>query len=116
VRLIQVTIPTGKREAILGALDDEGIDYVVSDETSGRDYTAIAYVPLPQSAVEPVLDRLREEGIDEEGYTVVLDANTVISRRFQELQERYDEDESDERIAREELVVRARAMAPPMSV
>jgi len=116
VRLIQVTIPTGKREAILGALDDEEIDYVVSDETSGRDYTAIAYVPVPQSAVEPVLDRLRDEGINEEGYTVVLDANTVVSRRFQQLQERYDKDESEERIAREELVVRARAMAPPLSI
>ena len=115
MRLIQVTIPTGKREAILGALDDEEIDYVVSDETSGRDYTAIAYVPVPQSAVEPVLDRLRNEGIDEEGYTVVLDANTVVSRRFQELQERYDKDQTEERIAREELIVRARAMAPPLT-
>lgn len=116
MRLIQVTIPTGKRDAILGALDDEEIDYVLSDETSGREYTAIAYVPVPQNAVEAVLDRLREEGIDEEGYTVVLDANTVVSRRFEELQERYEEEEeSEERIAREELVTSTRSMAPPLS-
>ena len=115
MRLIQVTIPTGKRDAVLGALDDEGIDYVVSDETSGRDYTAIAYVPVPQAAVEPVLDRLREVGVDDRGYTVVLDANTVVSSRFEELQERYEEEEDEERIAREELVVRARSLAPPLS-
>ena len=115
MRLIQVTIPTGKRDAILGALDDEEIDYVVSDESSGRDYTAIAYVPVPQAAVEPVLDRLRQEGIDEDGYTVVLEANTVVSRRFEALQEKYEQSGEEERIAREELVVRARALAPPMT-
>ena len=40
MRLVQVTIPAGKREAVLELLDEEGIDYVVTDETSGREYTA----------------------------------------------------------------------------
>jgi uncharacterized hydrophobic protein (TIGR00341 family) len=116
VRLIQVTIPAGKRDAVLDALADEGADYVLSDETSGRQYTAIAYVPVPQTAVEPILERLREVGIEEDGYTVVLDASTVVSRDFDALQERYaEDDDSDERIAREELIAAARDLAPPFS-
>jgi uncharacterized hydrophobic protein (TIGR00341 family) len=115
VRLVQVTIPAGKRDAILRALDDEGIDYVVNDETSGREYTGVAYFPLPSAAVEPVLARLREVGVDEDGYTVVVDANTVISRQFDELRERYDEEEDEDRIAREELTARAGDLAPSFS-
>jgi uncharacterized hydrophobic protein (TIGR00341 family) len=44
---------------------------------------------------------------------VVLNAETVVSRRFDELKERYEEDEeSDDRIARQELVARAEDLAP----
>ncbi|WP_181686408.1 TIGR00341 family protein [Halorhabdus salina] len=112
MRLVQITIPAGKREAIEGALDDEDVDYVLTDETSGREYTAVAYVPLPTNAVEPVLERLREAGIDEQAYTVVVEANTVISRRFEELQDRYAEERDEERIAREELTSKAADLAP----
>ena len=113
MRLVQVTIPAGKREAVLHELDDEGIDYVLSEETSSREFTGIVYFPLPTTAVEPVLDRLRETGLDEDAYTVVLDAETVISRRFEELEERYAEDEDNEqRIAREEIHTRAKELAP----
>ena len=117
MRLVQVTIPTGKRQAVLGALDDEGIDYVVSDETSGRDVTAVVSFPLPKEAVEPVLDHLREVGIDEESYTIVVDAETVVSRRFEQLRERYEETaEETERIAREELAAKAAGLLPDFSV
>jgi uncharacterized hydrophobic protein (TIGR00341 family) len=106
-------VPAGKRESILRALDDEGIDYVVTDETSSREYTATVTFPLPSAAVEPVLERLREVGLDRDAYTVVLDAETVISRRFDDLVERYEEDEENgDRIAREELAARARSLAP----
>jgi uncharacterized hydrophobic protein (TIGR00341 family) len=105
-------VPPGKREAVLDALDDEGIDYVVTDETSNREYTASVSFPLPQAAVEPVLERLREAGLERDAYTVVLDAETVISRRFDDLVDRYEEEESGDRIAREELAARARALAP----
>lgn len=113
MRLVQVTIPAGKREAILGALDDEEIDYVLSEESSGGDYTAIVFFPLPTNAVEPVLESLREAGLDEQAYTVVLDAKTVESRKFDALTERYAEEEkSDDRIAREELIATAADLAP----
>jgi uncharacterized hydrophobic protein (TIGR00341 family) len=106
-------VPPGKREAVLRALDDEGIDYVVTEETSNRAYTASVSFPLPQAAVEPVLERLHDAGLDREAYTVVLDAETVISRRFDDLVDRYEEsEENGDRIAREELAARARSLAP----
>ncbi|MFW6017936.1 MAG: TIGR00341 family protein [Halapricum sp.] len=112
MRLLQVTIPTGKRQAIERALEDEGVDYVMTDETSNREYTAVAYVPLPTNAVEPVLEQLREAGLDDQAYTVVVEANTVISREFDALQEEYAEEKDEERIAREELTSKAKGLAP----
>jgi len=112
VRLVQVTIPSGKREAVLETLDDEGVDYVVTDETSNREYAAIAYVPLPKNAVEPILASLREVGLGDEMVTVVVEANTVVSRRFEQLQERYAKEEDEDRIAREELTAAASSLAP----
>ncbi len=113
VRLVQLTIPAGKRETILAALDDEEIDYVVTDETSGREFTGVVYFPLPANAVEPVLDRLQEEGISDDAYTVVVDAETVISRKFDRLEEKYATDDVEEdRISRQELRTEADEMTP----
>jgi uncharacterized hydrophobic protein (TIGR00341 family) len=112
VRLVQVTIPSGKRETLLRALDDEGVDYVVSDETSSREYAAIAYVPVPTAAVEDVIAALRDAGLGDDAYTVVLDAHTVISRSFDELAAEYEENENGDRIAREELTAAAANLAP----
>jgi len=108
-----VTIPTGKRDAVLGALDDAGIDYVVNDETSGREYTAVVHFPLPTGAVEDVLESLHDVGLSEDAYTIVIKAETVVSRQFDELAKEYEE--SEERgghIARQELVARANDLAP----
>jgi uncharacterized hydrophobic protein (TIGR00341 family) len=112
VRLLQVAVPTGKRDTVLKSLDGEGVDYVVTDETSGRDVTAVVYAPLPTPAVEPVLERLQEAGIDDSSFTVVLDASTVVSRQFDELEEQYAEDRDEDRIARQELYSRASDLAP----
>lgn len=106
-------MPTGKREAVLDALDDEGIDYVVTDETSGREYTAVVHFPIPTEGVEDALDALRSAGLSEDAYTVVLSAETVVSRHFDELKERYaEEEENGDQIAREELEARAEELAP----
>ncbi|WP_049982830.1 TIGR00341 family protein [Halorubrum sp. BV1] len=110
-------IPAGKRAAVVRALDDEGVDYVVTDETSGREYTAVATFPLPTAAVEPVLERLREAGIDERTYTVIVAAETVISRRFEALEEEYAEESEHggDRISREELQTKADDLASGIS-
>jgi len=114
VRLVQVTVPAGKRDAVLDRLDEEGVDYVVTDETGSREYTAVVHFPLPTEAVEEVLDSLRSVGLSEDAYTVVLSAETVVSRRFEQLEDRYENDEtsSGDRIAHEELVARAEDLAP----
>ncbi|MBX0348966.1 MULTISPECIES: TIGR00341 family protein [Haloarcula] len=114
MRLVHLSVPTGKREAALGVLDDEGIDYVVSDETSNRDIAAVVSFPLPTNALEPVLEALREVGIDDDAYTVVVDANTVISRQFEALEDRFAEEEDEDRIAREELTSKANDLAPSL--
>ena len=115
MRLVQVTIPAGKREAVLDLLDEQGIDYVVTDETSGREYTAVAYFPLPTNAVEPILESLRAAGLERQAYTVVVSAETVASEKFEALQEEYDErEDSEERIARQELEARATELAPAL--
>jgi uncharacterized hydrophobic protein (TIGR00341 family) len=106
-------VPAGKRDAVLSVLDDRGIDYVLSDETSGREYTAVVSFPLPTSAVETVLDQLRSEaGIDRDAYTVVLNAETVVSQKYEQLEKEWEEGEEGERIARDELIARASDLAP----
>ena len=114
MRLVQVTIPTGKRDAVRDVLDDAGVDYTLTDETSKREFTAVAAFPLPTNAVEPVMDQLKEIGLTEDAITVVLDANTVVSRRFDRLQEEYanDDERDDDRIAREELRAAAGGLMP----
>ncbi|PSQ59320.1 TIGR00341 family protein [Halobacteriales archaeon SW_7_71_33] len=115
MRFVQVTVPTGKRETVLAALDEEGVDYVVTDETSGREYNAVVSVPLPTGAVEPVLEAMRAAGVERDAYTVVIAAETVESERFDRLEERYEEEENKEGIAREELRARAEDFAPSLS-
>jgi len=113
VRLVQVMIPSGKREAVLSVLDENGIDYALSDETSSRRYTAVVSFPLPTNAVEPILDQLRDEtGIDREAYTVVLDAETVISERYEQLEKEWTKNTEGNRISRDELVARVSELAP----
>ncbi|MEF8877433.1 MAG: TIGR00341 family protein [Haloarculaceae archaeon] len=108
MRFVQVSVPAGKRAAVVGVLDDEGIDYVLTEETGRRGYTHIVSFPLPTNAVEPVLDRLEGIGVGENGYTVVVEAQSVTSREFEKLRKRYAEEEkSEERIAREELAATA---------
>ncbi|MWV40725.1 TIGR00341 family protein [Natrialba sp. INN-245] len=117
MRLVQLTVPTGKRETILETLDERGIDYVVTDEDSNRDYTAVVYFPLPSPAVEVVLDEIQEAGIDEDAYTVVVDAETVVSRRFEALREEYENgDVESDRISRQELQAEAESLTPTFAV
>ncbi|KAB1198029.1 MULTISPECIES: TIGR00341 family protein [Haloferax] len=115
MRLVQVLVPTGKRKTVLRTLDEEGVDYAVSDESSGRGFVAVVTFPVPKEAVEPVLARLRDAGIERDAYTVVMNAETVASRRFDELVAKYEEDdENGDRIAREELASKAADLAPSL--
>ncbi len=111
MRLVQVLVPRGKRDAVLDALDEEGVDYAVFDETGRETYSALVTFPVPPSAVEPILDRLRRVGVEEDAFTIVLQPETVVSKRIGDLKHQY----TGINIAREELQERAEEMAPELS-
>jgi uncharacterized hydrophobic protein (TIGR00341 family) len=112
-RLVFVTVPVGKRDAVLGVLDDEDIEYTLADETGTREYACAVHFPLPTNAVEPVLDRLREVGVDSDAITVTVETQTVVSRGYDRLENRFAEDEeTPEQIAREELRSAAEELVP----
>jgi uncharacterized hydrophobic protein (TIGR00341 family) len=116
VRLVQISVPPGERDTVLGVLDEYDIDYVLTDETGSRRYTAVVYFPLPTEAVQDVLDDLRDAGLSEDSHTVVLAAETVVSRRFEKLRKKYETEEgSGEQVAREELKSTANSLvrSPP---
>lgn len=63
MRLVQVLIPKGKRDSVLKALDAEEIDYAAWNETGRGDFEALVQFPVPPVGVEPLLDKLRKEGL-----------------------------------------------------
>ncbi|MXV61338.1 TIGR00341 family protein [Natronorubrum sp. JWXQ-INN-674] len=117
MRYLEITVPEGKRRAVLDILEDEGIDYVVSDETSGRGYTAVVRFPVPTRAVEPVLDRLRRAGISDESSVVVINAETVISEQFATLRDQYSHGgQKGARTSRQVLRTKADELTPPFTI
>ncbi len=76
-----------------------------------KEFSALVTFPVPPSAVEPILEKLRDVGIEEDAFTIVLQPETVVSRRIGELKRRY----AGVNIAREELRDRAAEMAPDRS-
>ncbi|MDQ2049697.1 TIGR00341 family protein [Natronolimnohabitans sp. A-GB9] len=117
MRYVEVTVPTGRKGAVLEILEDEGINYVVSDETSGRDYVAVVRFPIPSQAVEQVLDRLTEAGISDDASIVVIDAETILSDDFARLKEQYSRGRpAGGRISRHELQTRAADLTPSFAV
>ncbi len=117
MRLVQISVPPGTRELVLETLDTEEVDYFVSDETGGSKYTAIVSFSLPDNAVEPILDALREGGLGDDAHIIIVDAETVISEDFNDLQDRFEsEDVTEERISRQELQTRAAELTPAFSI
>lgn len=115
MRLVQIAVPAGKRESIRRVLEDEEIDYVVTEETGQREYTVVFTFPLPTNAVEHVLDRLHEAGFGKDTYTVIVDAESVASRRFEALADRFAEEGNESRVARQELLTTAESLASSLS-
>ncbi|WP_277552548.1 TIGR00341 family protein [Halobaculum limi] len=111
MRLVQVLIPEGNSGAVLSALDEQGVDYVVFPEIGRGGFEAMVQFPIPPSGVETVLERMVEAGIDDDAYTIVLATETVVSRNLSALEARFP----GLRISREELHARARELAPANS-
>ncbi|XGI83227.1 TIGR00341 family protein [Halorutilales archaeon Cl-col2-1] len=124
MRLIHVGVPSGKLEAVVEALEDAGVEYTVTatHETSNGEYSDVIVFPAEDEEVENHLERLREAGVEKDGYAAVTDTETVISRKLEERREEKeeekenengggeDEEESDTRISREEMISTAREM------
>ena len=112
MRYITLRVPESCRSEVIGVLDDEKIDYVLTAE-DGTEESAVVQFPLPKQAVESVLARLREAGLSEDNYTVVMTAESAQTPRFDRLEERYVEgSEDDARISHEELRATALEMTP----
>ncbi len=117
MRYLEVTVPKGRRRAVLDVLDDEGIDYVVSDETSGRGFAAVVRFPLPTRAVEPVLDRLNRAGISDDTRVVIIDAETVISQEFDDLLDQHSHGGTKgARTSRQVLRTKAEELTPAFPI
>ncbi|WP_440771001.1 TIGR00341 family protein [Natronorubrum sp. DTA28] len=116
MRYLEITVPKGKRRAVLDILEEEGVDYVVSDETSGRGYTAVVRFPLPTRAVEPVLDRLKRAGISDDSSVVVINAETVLSEQFSTLRDQYSQGGKGARTSRQVLRTKASELTPPFPI
>lgn len=115
MRLVQISVPTGKRSAVVHYLQEEEIDFTLTNEVSDNNFDAVVNIPLPAEAVESVLDDIRDLGVNDEAITVVLQANSITSRRYDALEERFAKDESEsDRIGRTEITGKSKELMPSM--
>ena len=117
MRFVQLAIPQDIEEQIVSVLEAEEIEYLLTaDEANNRFDTVCTFV-IPTNAVEGILELLRDAGLSDEHQTVVMEAETVISRKFEDLEDSLDRDEhSEDQIAREELVSRANELTPTLPI
>jgi len=113
MRYLEITIPEGRRAAVLGVLDEAAINYVMSDETSSERFSDVVRFPLPNRAVEPILDKLAEADIPE-SRVIVINAETVISEEFGAVREQYSQGGvKGQRTSRQVSVRKPRSSPPP---
>lgn len=111
MRLIRTLVARSDREMVLDVLDEQGVDYVVSEEGSDRNAVVVEF-PLPAQAVELVLGALRDAGHDDR-YTVIVEAESAVAENFDELEDRFvTGGEEDESIAPEEIRATALDLTP----
>ena len=112
MRLIQLFVPSDDRVAVREALEEMDVGFLFSEAEDGR-AGSIAYVPVPTGAVDSILDRLYEAGLDEDTYTVVTDAHHATVPNADELTDRYVEGPKGERGASHaEIRERAQDLKP----
>jgi uncharacterized hydrophobic protein (TIGR00341 family) len=118
MRLIQVRVTNKSREGVLDTLDDANADYVIADEAAGND-ASIVYFPTPAGAVEEMLGKLSEAGLEDDAFTVVSEIETATTPHFDELEGRYTQGPEDEiGLSHAELRTKAQELTPetPMFV
>jgi uncharacterized hydrophobic protein (TIGR00341 family) len=104
MRLIRTLIHENDREEVVAVLEEENLDYIVTPESSGRGNLLVVEFPLPEQALEVVLERFEAAGHGEHAYTVVADATSALSENMGEVEDRFVVgEEEDSSIAVEEL-------------
>ncbi|MFH5800463.1 TIGR00341 family protein [Haladaptatus sp. CMAA 1911] len=113
MRLVRTLIKDEDKEAVLQVLNDEDIDYIVSNEVSDRGEMVIVEFPVPEQALEVVLDKFQGAGHNDHRYTVVADVKSALSSNIGEMEERFIVgEEEDDSIASEELRSQALELLP----
>ncbi len=115
MRLIEVMLLSADaREQVVGVLEEEGLDYNLSDRADTPHASGLVSFPIPAPRVEEIQERLT--GLDTRGetYTIVYDPETVVSTRFGAANTTVEEREGlePERISRRELQSKAAELLP----
>ncbi len=111
MRLIQTLVPEGKHTTVVDILESEEIDFAMTEESSDSDYSDIVYIPAESERVESIVDRLRDVGVEREGYMVISDVETIVSEQFEQKQDEESENGANDRISRDELRTKARNLS-----
>jgi uncharacterized hydrophobic protein (TIGR00341 family) len=115
MRILEVLVLTsGAGEQVFSLLEEDELDYVVSDRTDAPGGSAVVSVPLPTSAVEHVQSRLEALEIRDDIITVVVDPEAVVTDRFDATDNPYNEVQGlgYQGISRSELRSKATDMIP----
>lgn len=113
MRLIRTVIDENDREEVVAVLEKENIDYIILQEGSGREGLLVVEFPLPEQALQVVLDRLEAAGHSEHVYTVVAEATSALSENIGEVEDRFVVgEEADSSIATAELRSQALGILP----
>ena len=122
MRLLHITIPAGARDRVKEVLDGHELPYTIADESTERGIDGVATSPVQIDEVESLLEELRQIGIIEDHYIVVLDVNTFVDEHFGEAETEDEETDTEAediqptRISREELQTRANDLLPERTV
>ena len=111
MRLIQTLVPEGKHATVVDVLESEEIDFAMTEESSGSNYSDIVYIPADAENVEAIVDKLRDVGVEREGYMVISDVETIVSEQFEQKQDQEGENGTNDRISRDELRTKARSLS-----
>ncbi|WP_227379779.1 TIGR00341 family protein [Haladaptatus halobius] len=116
MRLIQIRVPDDSQDNVLKTLEEANTDYVIADEAANNN-ASIVYFPLPEGAVDEMLERLHNNGLDDNTFTIVTQIETATTPNLDELQGRYTQGPDDE-IGRShaELRTKARELTPQRSI
>lgn len=92
MRQIKVLVSEDQRDAVIGVLDDEGIEYVRQRAWADDEEQWLVEFPVPTDAIGYVLDQLGEAGVEEDQYTVVTSVETAMTPQVEPLRERFASD------------------------